>query len=458
MNFFTRYAPRWEQNYGNTTIIDGEPKVETFEDAYILPLKKLNDSTADGLYCGGLLDRDRNFRSGLRRDRYKTTNWDCQEGYEVPDEVEYADETVIFGGVVIDHFGHLLIESLVRFWYFCGRTENRPKVVFLGIPGQDFPGKRLFELAGLAEGEYEFIKRPMQFKKVICPEEGAYFSEAAAYRIWPSIYQTIRHNAEALCEGRLGTYEKLYLTRTQLEKAREFNEEYFEDTFKENGYHVIATEKLPLEEQICLVSHAKEIACTIGTLSHMALFADEGIRLCCILRNPNEMIRGQLLINKIRDLDASIVEGTKNFLPVMHPHGVFLYCGTEYLKAYFDKYQMKYDESLIDDEEVLRRFAYDYLKMYAEYFVIPENYVWIKNRQMLDAIESLQLSLYNKQLDRDELRSQVGPTRIGQLEQKVRERDRTIKAQKKEIASIKANIGFRAQKKLAGLVHKLKRR
>ena len=436
MKFYTQYADRWNEALEEDILVmEGSPSAAVYENAYLLPLVKTDPNMANGRFSGGVVDSEKKFVAGILRNRKQASNWDCKTSYDFEEaDAEVRDETVIFGGVIINHFGHLLFDSLVRFWYFCEKPSSAEKVVFLSIPDQKFAGEKLFELAGLPRDRYEFIERPTQFRQVIVPEQSAYFAESAAYPIWPKIYETLRANAAAACAGSVETYDKIYLTRTKLPKAREFNEQYFEQVFSENGYHIMSPETLPLEQQIYMIGSAKEIACTMGTLSHMAVFADKGIRLACILRNPFERMRGQMLINTIRELDACLIEGTKNLLPVSHPHGVFLFFGTRYFREYLDDYGLKYDPSQIDNEETLRSYMYDYLMQYADYYEAPDNYVWIRNTTALNVIDELNVSLYGRKIDLEALREKGDPvTQLRELRQKYEELEERSRLQQRYI-------------------------
>lgn len=72
---------------------------------------------------------------------------------------------------------------------------------------------------------------------------------------------------------------------------------------------------MPLSLQIYLVFHADEIAGTIGTATHLAMFARCKTKFYGLIRIREIVVFPQLLINQMAGLESYIVDVSFNFLP-----------------------------------------------------------------------------------------------------------------------------------------------
>ncbi len=116
-----------------------ELKVNVVERGIILPVCKF-----DGRWKGGVCDSDLNFVAGFsRRDPHRNIQknvFACVESsYPVTkEELVELDEYVIFGGTLIGHFGHFMLECWSRLWYVIQHPELQSKIVFIVTPTHGF--------------------------------------------------------------------------------------------------------------------------------------------------------------------------------------------------------------------------------------------------------------------------------------------------------------------------------
>lgn len=108
-NLFVHDMKKWQTNCRSHEI--DHAQVHEYENALILPLRQKPEfNTPEGVYEGGVCSENFTFIAGRRR-RFKAehANWDCDSSYKVEDDdIVSRNETVIFGGCIIDHFGHAL--------------------------------------------------------------------------------------------------------------------------------------------------------------------------------------------------------------------------------------------------------------------------------------------------------------------------------------------------------------
>lgn len=397
---FTSQYSKWAKQTTRNRVIKTELKVQEVENGVILPIKKLRDIPGyDGVFGGGVTTEEYQFVAGhFRKKNDATANYSVSESYKLECEPENIDEVVVFGGIFFRHYGHAIIDGLTRMWWYAENYKNLPhKLVFLTMPDQSpETDKRFLRLAGLTEKDYVIVDRPTKFKKILVPEE-AIFNMDCGHEEWLKFFDLIKENVRKYTPPPLRE-EKIYLSRTQLPEKDAVNEEYLEKVAREQGYKIVYPEQLKLEDQINLIMNAKSIASTMGTLTHMAVFAEPGTEMICFLRKAEEITHPQIIINELRKLDWYIVEATKTPLPTTHVRGIFLYGLTPFFADFMRYKGWKFDVNYrIPDEMML-----EYLKNWTDYYSKPQRYVMIRNATIWDTVKGLNWAFYGRTLQEKE--------------------------------------------------------
>lgn len=395
---FTENKDKWLEAGSKDYLLKEKINVRNVKNAIILPLKKIDSTTYNGKYVGGVCDENFNFLGGLIRNKDRFINYSCCDSYEVSkEEITYYDEKVIFGGVIISTFGHLILESLSRLWYV---VENKPKckVAFVVI-NDNYKSyfDNFFKLLDIDLKKVIYIKKPSKFKEVIIPDETIYAwsNYKEKYHV---IYDKICKNIKAKKD------KKIYLTRSKFEKQDCFNESYFEDFYQKRGFKIIAPEQYSIEEQIAYIKGADYVVCTLGTLSHLLLFAKPKTKLVILNRAEINPLIPQLIINQAKDLDYYIIDVSFNLLPVNHNHGCFLLGPTKYWKEYLHVINESYQQEEIDMN--LKDFAYDYLVKWCETFQIKKRWDYsLTTFDNFDVLNFLSTSLLDKPLRRKDYKN-----------------------------------------------------
>ncbi len=386
-----------ERNYHT----DRQLEVNCLTSGILLPPKV--SKRGGGQYSGGVCDENFNFVAGmLRMGKGYTKNggyFGIAESYKVSNNlVKNSDETVIFGGVLIAHFGHFILECMSRLWYVLENPDVEHKIAFILIRDEKEWYWRFFELLGIQD-RVVLITQPTRFKNVIIPEEAVHsWKEYTDKHYVP--YKKIK---DAVPEGK---YEKIYLTRTQLTSAVSFvGEEYFEEYYKAKGYTVVAPETLPLAEQISILKGAKEVVATIGSISHLAIFCNAGTKLTLLCRVDDDTLPPQCLVNQAAGLDVCIVDVSLNFLYATRAIGIVQLGVNQYWKEYVkDKFN---DDEV---ESTLEKTCYEYLYQWCKYWADPSKFRFLKNMDMYTFFERMYrgivgqpLGIENNDVPKDEI-------------------------------------------------------
>lgn len=432
-SFYTQYADKWRKAEQNVTVLTQPLQAVEYENAVVLPLRRRADSApnaVNGWHEGGVCTKDMEFVAGLDRKYPRADeNWCCIRGYE-PETVTERDETVIYGGVLINHFGHMLVDCLSRMWYFAKNPDTPHKFVFLMMTEQYRFFKDFFALAGLTEDRYEIITKPTRFAKVIVPDQAIFSLSSVAHPDWLLFFDRIKENVGKTLPK--PEFDKVYLTRTQLppEKRFELNEVWYEDFYREQGYTVVAPEQRSLAEQINIICNAREIATTMGTLTHMLLFARKDVKATFLLRSPEAVVMPQLIVDRLRGYPAAYIEATNNLLPSSHARGVPLYFPTAYFEKYLQHEKIPYDKERIQPE-MSDALIGEYVRKYVQNYRVPQAYKQIASLSALDYVCALNQSLYGVTLDRKKFQAPRNMT----PDQELQFENELLKAEMRKIKS-----------------------
>ncbi|KAB7789708.1 glycosyltransferase family 61 protein [Bifidobacterium leontopitheci] len=436
---FVHDMKKWQANCRSHEI--DHAQVREYERAIILPLRKKPEfDTRDGVFAGGCCSENFDFIAGRRR-RFTSehANFDVDSAYKVASEdIVYRDETVVFGGCLINHFGHALLDGTARMWYLTDAPDNI-KIVFLRYPYESkvpFDALKFVELMGIDMNRVEVIDAPTQFAKVIVPDEAMY--PADAYRSeYIRTFDCIRDRIEPK------DCRKLYMSRRRFQLRPTLNEEYYESFFERRGYTVIFPETLSIEDQIAYVAGADDIVTSIGSMSHLLLFAKSTVT-ATILNRSTQCLPGQIIVNQVRGIEPFFVDAFRNPLPVPHVSGPFLFGPNRFFKAYLDERGIAYEDGELHmDAELIRKLNDDFLHMWNE--------AYADNRSQLSMFKEGTIRFYAEDYaafasamvmgKEAKIRRVIAvPKTVEQLNAEVRNRDAEIARLESELRKSRAEV------------------
>lgn len=315
--YITKAAEKYYTDYNLDKEIKRPLNVVEVEGGIILPLKAIDYHTDNEIHLGGVLDANKNFCPLSSTHRAGSDFRSLKNGYKISEPIKYKNEIVIYGGVLYEFYGHVLLESMARLWYYIKHNPHKYRVVFNVVPRARGKFKEFFELLDIPYNNDTFIKTPTQYKKVIIPEQASIYAENwhPNYLI-PFDYMASKVKAEK--------YDKVYFTRTKLTRRNPvLGEEPIEKLFKKNGFKVFSPEKLSLKKQIALMKGCKELATVSSSTYHNLLFAKEGTRLICLNR-AYEPDFSQHIVDLAKKLDYTYIDVSINPLPVTHVAGPWI--------------------------------------------------------------------------------------------------------------------------------------
>lgn len=307
---------RWYDSFSNKDDLS----VFQYTNAVVLPLKK-TESGVPQFGLGGVISEDKYVpQSGI-------------EGrvgglYEYQ-EPSFCNQKVVYCGALINQWGHFLVESVSRLWYFLRDDQTIDKYVFISNESH-FADKNqikgnyrsFFELLGIWDC-IEIITNPIKYKEVLVPELGYsrkhYYSSS-----YKAIFQRVAENALLKCRDE-SVIKRVFLSRSQFSKAseNEFGLEMLDDYFNKNGFMILYPESLPLEKMIWFLWHAETCAAESGTVPHNFLFCQDG-KDCIIVERQATINEIQANIDIIKKQDITYIDGFYMLYPTSAGYGPYI--------------------------------------------------------------------------------------------------------------------------------------
>ncbi|WP_420429829.1 glycosyltransferase family 61 protein [Kordiimonas sp.] len=165
----------------------------------------------------------------------------------------------IFGGYFFYHYGHFLLETLTRLWYF--KQFPDVPVIWISFEGDDFADWHVDLIRQLgATNEIICLKHQTEVESLAIPEPGYVIS---------SRYWDCQVDALAMVRGyapKAG--KKVWLSRSSLKKGVILNESLLEECLTASGWTIYQPEAHSIADQVKMLADAEEIAGIEGSALH----------------------------------------------------------------------------------------------------------------------------------------------------------------------------------------------
>lgn len=350
--------------YDQKLEIHTEPQIWQGCNATILPLRKDPEERAYfGL--GGVVDE-----SGQYVELSCIPN-SVQYPYSY-ENAEYRDEKVVYCGYLINHWGHFLVDSITRLWYYTENDSSVDKYVFFIEDGskREITGnyRKFFELLKIWD-KLEIINKPVTYREVIVPELGIVKMTSYVPKLL-QVFDTIAENV--VPDPGWKTPSKIFFSRSQFAKGMqyEFGFDAIDNFFEKNGYQILYPEKVPLDEMIHYIRNADVVAALSGTLPHNILFAKQGQHLEVVERHVVSD-DDQVSINQMREIQALNIDANIPIYPTDFA-GPYILGYTPELKYFAENHGYQAPDANYLSKAHYRKCFINYMKVYKDLY----NYRW----------------------------------------------------------------------------------
>jgi capsular polysaccharide biosynthesis protein len=243
-----------------------------FDAVSFLPAR-IDPDTATG-YSFGVLDRD-----GAPIGAFHEPWWDMRPAHG---DAEHRSGSFIYGGSLLNHFGHFLLDSLPRVW----AMRQRPELPVLWHVDPSIPDpwpswmEQIWQVLGLHRHAHLVIRSPMSVDRVFLPDSGR-----------QSIHVLHPVNAAALSVHRADrpfAGDHVWFSRRGLaaDQGRVEREEELEGVLSARGWTIVRPEALAVAEQVDFFMTAAVVAGFIGSAFHSVLLAEAPRARLLLVQRP----------------------------------------------------------------------------------------------------------------------------------------------------------------------------
>ena len=418
--------------------------VTEVEKGYFLPREFAGESDVHGKSVhaykayGGICDENFNFIAGHQLFSSRNNSLDDRHisgSYEVsPEDVTYIDETVLYGGTLIEHPGHLITECFAdRLWWIAENPDSDIKIAIEIIWGKGELGElynsfvmESFDALGISRDRLIIIETPTQFKKIIVPDQSSIpLNYCFPYDFTNKYIKPFQHITKQLAPGK---YKKIYFTKSKLHNKSVIGEEYFIDFFRKKGFEIIAPEDYTIKEKAELMYGADEVVTIDGSTTLFTVFCKPSVKLTVLARKMDYWGNPlQLIIEALGIKEFFLVNISGNFLDNSSSNP-FMTFGRSLVLTYATKEFKRYVKDVYNEEldvtpaESLKEHFYDYLAGFPEFYSKPLHFESLRYVRITDIMRSLSEVFLGRELDAGEfVFLDEDEVRIKRLENLIRE-------------------------------------
>ncbi|MDB5663937.1 glycosyltransferase 61 family protein [Cypionkella sp.] len=240
----------------------------------------------------GVFDADGHYlrQAVLWRDRPLMT-----EPEAVPDTVETLPGRWIWGGILLNHFGHFLTETTGRLWAVDAVKGDVDGIIFVSKRDSDEDGnvvalqkyhEMFFDMLGLTL-PIKIVTKPTRVELLEVPGQGFGIGTMAS---GTAEFRSFVRNRFAKDLAPVGG-DKLYISRSGLSAIRGgiLEEPRLESLLAADGYEIYHPQKHSLTDQIARYKAAKQIVALDGSALHLlAMAGHSGQQVAMIKRRDSD--------------------------------------------------------------------------------------------------------------------------------------------------------------------------
>ena len=263
------------------------PVVERLQMPLVVPMQSDHPSSACGVFRA----------DGSFRHMSRTLLSGGLSGIPDLEEAPFAEIVPgrwLFSGLGRNHFGHFLVETMIRLWAVGPYRDELDGIVIIPKYGMNFANalKRRYArfLSLLSDGlPVHLAEHPTRFETLLLPSPGfgpqAWIKGTDLYRqqMRGKIAEKIKPDGP----------EKLYISRSALTKSEKHvhDEARIEALMTKAGYEIFHPEQHVIENQLARYMAAKVLVGGDGSAFHLAPFAMQpGARVGLIQRRPEPKV------------------------------------------------------------------------------------------------------------------------------------------------------------------------
>ena len=202
----------------------------------------------------------------------------------------------MWGGILLNHFGHFLTESTPRLWGLGPLAGQIDGIVWLHKRNEDVANLHTTFLRQMRiELPLHIVKEPTEVETLHIPGQG--FGLGRISFGTPAFRDFFRNDFAAGVAAKGA--EKLYISRSALgpKKGGALGEQVLEDHLAREGYAIFHPQKHSLEDQIATYRAARQIVALDGSALHLAAFVCGAEQAIAMVRRRSSSMSNAIAIH-----------------------------------------------------------------------------------------------------------------------------------------------------------------
>lgn len=281
-------------------------EISIYENVISYPLTQTTSETDPGIhYFGGLanpetqtLIREAIHCYGAAYSQSLPTT--SVEKYS-PDNCLEIRQPVLYGGILFNHFGHFILESLCRLYAYPMVREIDPFVLFYSQWGppryleKNNFANQIFTGLGIPVDRLIFVDQVAKISEIIIPAQKYGFGfTRQPDELFVKFVRSFRFQHK-VPKG-FEKAEKIYVSRSDLQnKGRQIGEKVFEAYLAGEGYRIFYPEQHTFFEQLTVYACARRLIFSEGSALFSCMFLTDmkaDVAVVCRRREPHHSTRG----------------------------------------------------------------------------------------------------------------------------------------------------------------------
>ena len=287
-------------------IRDDPPAVTVVDDAIFIP-NGYESSADQPKYAGGIVRSDGQPIETAQMHRKGGKRFGGPAALVSATPEHDLDEDVIYLGMLFNHFGRVLLESLARVWYLTD-VDPSVKVAFTNANSAQAAHApwvpKLLAAFGIPPERILSLTEPTRLRRAIVPEP--LFEQF--YAAHSDMARPFREVAARVAADVTPSQQPLYLSRRRLTSRQRpvVGEPELEVLLRQNGFAIAYPETMTIEDQVRLINGHADIFSSLGSAAHTVLFALDKPRLH-LLASRDDIPANYFLCSVLADTPTTFV-------------------------------------------------------------------------------------------------------------------------------------------------------
>lgn len=283
-------------------------------------------------FQGALYDQNNHLINESQRTTRGDNEWNPDDPVHITRKADAArlHGNSLYLGHYTGHYGHFLLETLGRFWFFLdedNKNNNYDNFVFHPFlhktpsPENFSPAKICFECFGIDFKKFRLIERPVCIDNITIPQSCFEINHTVDKRM-AEVYSAVKNYGKSLPTSQVGLIDKilgwknkgdlkLYLSRRKTKGYRPMlNEREVEKIFLKAGFKIFHPERWSFEQQLAIFDRTKVLAGIEGSALHNSVFMQAGTQVLTLgtPRIPSGKILNQDLCNSLSKVNINYIQ------------------------------------------------------------------------------------------------------------------------------------------------------